>query len=53
MSRFQNSELLPKGKVFQEEVTTSANGLGSQDKQKPHDAQHEASLARRQPQGES
>jgi hypothetical protein len=44
---FQNSGLLPKSQVFQEEVATRAKDLSGQNERKSHQAQHETSFARK------
>jgi hypothetical protein len=44
MSLPQDSKLLPKRQVFQQQVAARAKELSYQDSQKPQQAQHEISL---------
>ena len=46
-SLLQNSKLLPQGKILQEQIVTRAKGPDKQYEQKPQQAQHGASLTRK------
>jgi hypothetical protein len=41
----QDGKLLPKGKVFQQQVAARTKELGCQDRQKPQQVQHETSFS--------
>jgi hypothetical protein len=43
----QDGELLSKGQILQQQVAARAKELGSQNSQKPQQAQHEATFTRR------
>jgi hypothetical protein len=46
MPPFENAKLLPKSKVFDEQVAARAKEASGHDRQKPQQAQHETSFAR-------
>jgi hypothetical protein len=46
MLPFENAKLLPKNKVFEEQVAARAKEASGHDRQKPQQAQHENSFAR-------
>ena len=46
MLPFENAKLLPKSKVFEEQVAARAKEASGHDRQKPHQEHHETSFAR-------
>jgi hypothetical protein len=46
MLPFENAKLLPKSKVFEEQVAARAKEASGHDRQKPQQAHHETSFAR-------
>src|SRR5277367_4889335 len=49
ISPFQDSKLLPKGEIFQEKITARTKEFDKRAGQELHQAQHQSSIARRQP----
>jgi hypothetical protein len=46
MLPFENAKLLPRSKVFEEQVAARAKEASGHDRQKPQQAHHETSFAR-------